>query len=371
MEQDQQTDNITYRKPQRSSSLCDISSNESLFDTTMLSLPNTSINETQNNKDLYEKIKQLQEELLSANQKIENLNLENTNLKCELGKCKHVIETYKKVATSERTLTPKSGRKKRHAKTPNTNNTAQLQAVKHKHHQPLEKTDFLTDCSTPQKQKGSNNIIVNNNNSKLHSNCVVKPKVCILSSNKNNNMLSAAEYTFEDKYDLCHYLKPHGNTEELLNGLCTKLKNYTMNDFCVVFLGGEDFKRTNNYYDIIFHLRNTLQAVQHTNIIICLPTYKYPFDTSLFNCRVETFNNLLYLDVLTHGHAYLLDSNLNLQYDYTMFKTYSGSINQHGLRTVFKDLLDLITDITQNIDMECNQKDKEVDNERNHNFFLD
>lgn len=370
MEHDRQIENVTFRKPQRSSSLCDISSNGSLSDTTMLSLPNTSVNDTQNNKDLYDKIKLLQEELLSANQEIENLNLENTNLKHELGKCKHVIDIYKKIGAPEKTFTPQSGRKKKHPITPNNKN--------HKHNEQLQNSDSPTNYSTPQvqKQKQPKKSKENINESKVHSNFVVKPKMCILSTNRNNKMLSNAEYTFEDKYDLCHYLKPYVNTEELLKGLDTKLKSYTLNDFCVIFLGEEDFKRTSNYYEIIFQIRNALQVIQHTNIIICLPTYKYPFDTSLFNCRVETFNNLLYLDVLTHRHAYILDSNLNLQYDYTMFNTYSGSINNRGLRTIFKDLLDSITDIKQSIDMEYKQVTNEqeeglVDNEPIHNFFLD
>ena len=97
--------------------------------------------------------------------------------------------------------------------------------------------------------------------------------------------------------------------------------------------------------------RNVLQAMQHTNVIICLPTFKCPFDTSLFNCRVETFNNLLYLDILTHGHAFLLDSNLNLQYDYSMFDRYTGSIKHRGLPRIFKYLLDLITGITEQSDI--------------------
>lgn len=40
---------------------------------------------------------------------------------------------------------------------------------------------------------------------------------------------------------------------------------------------------------------------------------------TMFNWRVETFNNLLYLDIMTHEHAYILDSNKYLDYNYNMF----------------------------------------------------
>lgn len=367
----EQVDNITYRKPQRSSSLYDLSTNQSLFDTTMLSVPNTSFNESQNSKELYEKNNQLQEELLSANDEITKLNIENTTLKRELDKCKQVIAIYKKVGTAENIIrTPKSGKKKSSSRTSYSCNTPQLLPTNNKLYHALENFDNSISHQTEKQEVP--NPKVNYNSQKLQPQCVTTlRKICILSNNNKNDILSIAENTFQNNYNLCHYLKPHVSTEHMLSGLETKLRNYSMNDFCIILLGDEDFKRTNNYYNIIFHIREVLQAIQHTNIIICLPTYKCPFDTSLFNCRVETFNNLLYLDILTHGHAFLLDSNLNLEYDYSMFNKYSGSMNNRGLATIFKDLLDLITDISQNVDMHHKDINKKEGTMINDNFFLD
>lgn len=65
----------------------------------------------------------------------------------------------------------------------------------------------------------------------------------------------------------------------------------------------------------------------------------------MYNCRIEHFNNLLYLDTLTHEHVYLIDSNRKLTYDNSMFNLYTGNINDHGMNTVFLSLTTLIADI--------------------------
>lgn len=91
-------ENVTFRKPRKSSSLNNISSSSSLFETTALSLPNTSIEE---NREIHEKIHKLTEDLSSANQEIENLSYENIKLKNEIERCKKIIEMYKKNAPQE------------------------------------------------------------------------------------------------------------------------------------------------------------------------------------------------------------------------------------------------------------------------------
>lgn len=65
----------------------------------------------------------------------------------------------------------------------------------------------------------------------------------------------------------------------------------------------------------------------------------------MFNRRIETFNHLLYLDITTHEHAYLLDSNRQLDYDFSMFNKRFGFVNNFGMKTIFNTLQYLITDI--------------------------
>ncbi|CAG5042787.1 unnamed protein product [Parnassius apollo] len=102
-------ENITYRKPYRTSSLNDMTNIEEsrLFDTTIMSLPDTLHNNSQTLQDLNEKIKSLTNDLLSANQEIENLNSENFRLKADLDKSLKIIDSYKRIITFDRkSMTP-------------------------------------------------------------------------------------------------------------------------------------------------------------------------------------------------------------------------------------------------------------------------
>lgn len=164
-----------------------------------------------------------------------------------------------------------------------------------------------------------------------------KPKICIFSTNTQNKVLSNAENSLNSS-ELCHYLRPNCKIRELLTGINMKIVNFTMNDFCVIMFGDEDFRATQDYFGIISDIREVLLEVTHTNVIICLPIYKYGRLMNMYNWRVESFNNLLYLDVSTHEHAYILDSNEELAYDYTMFNKFSGHINDRGFRTIFESL---------------------------------
>lgn len=92
---------------------------------------------------------------------------------------------------------------------------------------------------------------------------------------------------------------------------------------------------------LIMLIRTNLLKVQNTNVIICLPNYKYGRNVNIFNKRVEVFNNMLYLDNETHQYAYILDSNKKLKYSYETFR-FDGSVNRKGMNLIFSDLYKLI-----------------------------
>lgn len=118
-------------------------------------------------------------------------------------------------------------------------------------------------------------------------------KICII-SNKTCKILSIAEETLLN-YRLYHYLTPHCGVNKLIKNIADKTKNFTEQDYCVICIGEEHFKKTNNYPVITF--RESLLPFKHTNILLCLPIFKFNSHSLMFNCRIEAFNNLLYLDV--------------------------------------------------------------------------
>lgn len=105
--------------------------------------------------------------------------------------------------------------------------------------------------------------------------------------------------TFSDYFDFCHYFIPYATIKELLDHIENKLKDFTANDYCLIFMGGNDIKSEINYIKMINMTRDSLQKVVHTNKIIC--KLKFLKVAPIYNFKVDTFNNLLYLDVLVHN----------------------------------------------------------------------
>lgn len=190
------------------------------------------------------------------------------------------------------------------------------------------------------------------------------PKLCILSTNTQNKVLTIAQDSLHTS-GLCHYIKPNCKITELLTDIDKKICDFTRNDFCIILIGDEDFQMTQDYFEIIKSIRELLQSVKHTNIIICLPTYKYGIAMDVFNWRVENFNNLLYMDVSTHEHAYIFDSNKDLSYDSTMFRRKSGHINNHGIRVMFKTLAEYLDVLREGLGLPKHTRETERDSAAN------
>lgn len=202
-----------------------------------------------------------------------------------------------------------------------------------------------------------------------------KKKICILSTNKDNKILDLAEDYLGYNSEICHYLKPNTRVNELLNGIDVKLADFTMADFCIVLIGEEHFKTTQDYFSTIKNIRDIMQEINNTNIILCLPTYRCANLNDMYNWRIESFNNLLYLDVETYEHAYLFDSNRKLEYDSTMFNKYSGKINNNGMRRIFQNLKTNIDHIeklnTTDKEQEEIQSGDIIHSDRESTFFRD
>lgn len=169
-------------------------------------------------------------------------------------------------------------------------------------------------------------------------------KICIISSNNRNKVLDIAVDSIQN-YNICHYLCTHGGVEQLLAGIQNKIENFTLEDYCIIMIGEADFKETKNYFQLVKYIREKILEVQHTNVIICLPTFIFNGYSTMFRTRVETFNNLLYMDNLIHEYAFIFDSNLELTYDYGMFSKLYGTLNDNGMRNICNRLSQSITEI--------------------------
>lgn len=172
---------------------------------------------------------------------------------------------------------------------------------------------------------------------------VTASKILIISSNKRNKVLQIIEGNNNlcEKYNICHHIVPGAGTKELLYDIVNTLQTFTVNDYCIILIGDSDFRSSQNYISLVQNIRVSLEKVKHTNIILATPTYVC--GATIYNCRVETFNSLLYMDVLVHEHAYFLDSNLKLSLD--MFSSWTGKLNNRGMENIFQQIQLLISQL--------------------------
>lgn len=230
-----------------------------------------------------------------------------------------------KVSKNQTTQTENSNIKFKHATTspiPSRSNNK-----KHK----LTQTENITPRNTAKQQekcKAKAQTSKSQNKNKLH----------IISCNNTNDIINIARETIHEDFEICHFSTPGGGIRQQLENIEIKLKEFTSKDFCIILMSGNDVTSSNNDHNIINYIRNQLSKVTHTNIIIATPTYNCGRGMNRNNnWRVESFNNLLYLDMTNHKYGHFFDSNANLWYDSdVMFNRDNGYLKDRGMHINFQ-----------------------------------
>ncbi|CAD0204090.1 unnamed protein product [Chrysodeixis includens] len=325
--------NITFRKKQRKSQSptikkpelddSNISTDNSILDGTTSSLPCMMVDENLQLRELKNEIENLKKELAKAQGAIKQLALENSELRSTVSDMNiKYEEAIRKPCPAKQTTQSIPNE----AHLPNIQATTTPSAAPPQVKQPKP----LCISSSCQEIKEQNTLSIKELN-----------KMCIISSNKNNKILQIAENTVQN-FTFCHYIYPNCDVIKLIDNISSKITDFTENDYCVIMIGKEDFVKTINYHNLIAHIRSTLQTLKHTNIIICTPTYRYHGYSVLYNSRVEAFNNMLCNDNDTFKYAIVMDSNLKLSCNHSMFSVNKGTLNNNGMRNIFKNLNILI-----------------------------
>lgn len=362
--------NITHRKKYKSGSLTDLSlmtndDDKTILDTTMMSIPdNLHDNNDDIFNDLSEQIKTLQMQLVSAHQEIEDLNSENFRLKSDLQKSLKTAETYKKIClTPERKgNTPsRQNKSKQHKISPIiSSNDSYIWTI----------SDDKTKIAMLDKDTQTCNLNIDTltqlkqNLTPISQQCNVahekssgiiptpkhpkqKNRLCIISNNCTKGTLPLIEEIFSKGFEYCHYLLPNATMKDFFSSIDQKLKDFTMNDYCLIFIGENDL-RNGDCMDMLDSLRNSLKNATHTNKIICAPTYIK--GALIYNYKVELFNNLLCLDTKNNKYAYFFDSNCALTHE--MFSNNTGKINKYGWRNIYNRIM---SNIMIDYDLFCPQ----------------
>lgn len=319
------------------------------------SFPELRMNKSYVLDEMKQTIDALKDKLESADQEIQNLLAENSTLSKRLAESElridqltHICKStskkqYKKklncnsaVSTNNLDFSTDAEEQRQNSSASNMKNTQRL-SIQAKHcsddanlHQ-LKHTSPPTDTGS-QCRAPLDGVSIGGDKS------IKKNRICMLSTNIYNPLYKLADQVLGSEYYICHYLYPNVRAQHLLHNIEAKLTDLTKDDYCMIFIGEEDFNETQNYAQLIRTIRNRLKNLTHTNVIVCSPTFKLDNYSKMYNSRLETFNYLLYNDNCEHEYAYLLDSNRSLSYDYSMFRYGSGRVSNYGIKSILYDI---------------------------------
>lgn len=335
-------------------------------------------------EELNEKICKLEQKLLTAENEIENLSSENHSLKKIISEYEVKVNKLSHICKS--TSTPKVGLNKTDP------NSMTRKRLNFSNKESLKKNSLSCpknfDCQTADtsRQIKAKTVPITTtapmNTTNLKAECAGAPmktlinnntKICLISSISQHKTSRLLRNRFGD-LNLCHYRTPGGGISELLSGLETKLCDYTMSDYCIIILGESDFMYSKNYRYLIDNLKKKISDIKHTNILLCLPTFKLSDHANIFNKRIEIFNKLIYQDNVTHQYCYIIDSNRNIPYTFDMFLKYNGKINNKGMKIITNDIMEQISAIANyyvyHDDCIANEQNSEehLSSLKNHSF---
>ncbi|CAG9789762.1 unnamed protein product [Diatraea saccharalis] len=266
-------DNVTIRKPIKCNSLNDIS-DSSMFDATMMSLPDNTLNESQAFLDLNNKIVKLSTDLASAHQEIENLLDENNQLKTNLEHSQKLIGEYKKVQFSS---TPSSvysfGKRKRRCfsselkgtklilplKSPSKEDIIGKSDTNNKYNEDHRKSDSQLYQATASDVKNSENINIPNLKKEESTR-----RIIIIADQQGKGLYYKLQGLLGSSYKVTSFLKPGAKLCDVLKSCNTEIAKLSSDDYIIV-LGGTNDK---NPYEFQSNLTLWLNSTKHTNVIV-------------------------------------------------------------------------------------------------------
>lgn len=228
--------------------------------------------------------------------------------------------------------------------------------------QELESCKFKSYSRTQEKEISLKKNIINTS--------IDKHKLCIISSCTRYNILRTMDrICLYDNSERVHYITPNVGIDILLKDIEKKLAGYTKRDYCIIIIGETDFLSSKNYMKLVESMRQKLQDITSTNIIIAAPTYIC--GAPLYNTRIEVFNTILNRDLTNFKYGLFFDSNQKLTLDH--FSYFSGKLRNSGVQNILKNIAELIyflqTSISNNTEDLHYNEDTENDDRNKSMFF--
>ncbi|KAJ2937662.1 hypothetical protein O0L34_g19341 [Tuta absoluta] len=145
----------------------------------------------------------------------------------------------------------------------------------------------------------------------------------------------------QENLQICHHITPKVGIKILLRDIEEKLKNFTKDDYCIVLIGEQDFLTRQNYNDLVEFIHQKFGKVStYTNIMIIMLQYK--LGKINYNYRIETFNRLLYLCTNQFKYGLFFDSNQHLRPDH--FSRATGMLTDRGMKMIIYRMMGTVTE---------------------------
>lgn len=357
-----ETANITLRKPLSKSSndlsaTWDLSNETDPFDTSSQSLPNTSINDNEQVKILQEQILTQTLELKSAHEEIEQISLENTELKRKISLHEKTINLFKKIGLPESSFhsitSPvvnkiKSSLNRTPAKSnPSSPNKNVIQIIhlekkikllenqlqdanneikklvlklENMHNNLQQNSDLSTkpiDILISTEQTGSTPATANRDS---HIN--MKRKIIILADQLGRGVRSRLQDLVGEEYLVTSVWKPGAKLCDILSSGQKELMQLTNKDF-VILLGGVNER---NPFEFKCTSETWVQSLKNTNVLIC----EIPF------------NQYLNEKKLNYDFRYICNRHSNsifVDMDFSQFLPHKSHFSTHISRHLLKEIL--------------------------------
>ncbi|CAG4924881.1 unnamed protein product [Colias eurytheme] len=318
------TENITYRKKNKSRSLENINSLQNMYDSeemlsfsdksddSLKSLPNLNV-ESELIQNLKLDIENLRVQLLSAHTEVENLNLENIKLKREVEKYKNKISLFDKLSFTN-THTPKNSSETIRSRTSlkkytkrvsiktlseskcnktlsygdedniknNNNNTTSTQILTSERKNIPEGHSNKGDDETG--KKGINSKITQQNN---YPNTNRRAKIFIFGDQQiiglSTKIIKSREGHWNDNYSVVSFVKPYALSNESLK-ISNTIYEIKEHDIVILAAGAND----RNPFALLTELGYALKILDHVKTYVLQVSRNDYLNTTLLNNHISS-----------------------------------------------------------------------------------
>lgn len=334
-----------------------------IFNSTMLSLQNSSHIDKYDLNEYKKDLEALNKKIQSAEEEIDNLNIENRQLT-------QIIDDLRKQNILLRKLTTTNPVKQKNTLSQKITNIGMNSQRMHlsasckkvKYETPKNKiTNTNFRCKSVHGLaslgfEGNKDIqenhkfirLISGNDCKNSTNQLTKKRVLILADQQGKDIRNIIQKLVGDEYTVVCHWKTNARIKDIVKSCINEIKSFTNNDI-VILIGGTNDR---NPFDIKFSLASWLASVNNTNIIVSEIPFNRHLNESVLNYNVKLicnqFDNATFIDMgysqrfpirkfaLTLSRT-LLRAVLRIHYSNKM-KIYLKSIQENNKKNSMKNV---------------------------------